>query len=112
MTQRLDSWLFGRLFALIALAGMLGLSGQVVRADDCQRRVEQADHRLHEAIEHRGYQSEEAEHARHELREARDRCWNENHRWWDADQKRWHTDRDWDDNDHRDYGHHDDDEHR
>jgi len=109
MTQRLDSWLFGRLFALIALAGMLGLSGQVVRADDCQRRVEQADHRLHEAIEHRGYQSEEAEHARHELREARERCWDENHRWWNADQRRWHSDRDWDDDDHRDYGHHDDD---
>ena len=101
-----------RLFACVALAGIFGLGGQAARADDCQKRVSQADHRLHEAIEHRGYQSEEAEHARHELQEARERCWNENHHWWDADQKRWHTDRDWDDNDHRDYGHHGDDEHR
>jgi len=33
-----------------------------------QKRVERADHSLHETIEHRGYQSEEAEHARHDFR--------------------------------------------
>lgn len=101
-----------RIFAGAALMGCLGLCGQQVRADDCQRRVARADHRLHEAIEHRGYQSEEAEHARHELQEAREQCWNDNHRWWDADQKRWRTDRDWDENDHQNYGHHDDDDRR
>ena len=98
-----------RIFAGAALMACLGLCGQQVRADDCQRRVVRADHRLHEAIEHRGYQSEEAEHARHELQEAREQCWNGNHRWWDADQKKWRTDRDWDENDHQNYGHHDDD---
>ena len=109
MVTRGHSWLLVRLFACVALAGIFGLGGQAARADDCQKRVSQADHRLHEAIEHRGYQSEEAEHARHELQEARERCWSENHRWWDSDKKRWHTERDWDDNDHRDYGHQDDD---
>ena len=98
------SWLLSG----VAIAGFLAFSVTQVRADDCQRRVARADQRLHEAIEHRGYQSEEAEHARHGLQEAREQCWNSNHRWWDADQKRWRTDRDWDENDHRDYGHHDD----
>lgn len=102
------SSLFAKGFAGMALAGIVGLCGQQVRADDCQRRVEQADHRLHEAIEHRGYQSDAAEHARHELREARERCWNGNHRWWDPDKKQWRDQRDWDDNDHQNYGHDDD----
>ena len=61
MTKRGHSWLFGKTLAGIALTGLFALSGQQLRADDCQRRVGRADHRLHEAIEHRGYQSEEAE---------------------------------------------------
>ena len=78
---------------------------QQVRADDCQQRVSRADHNLHEAIEDHGYESKQAEHARHVLGEVREACWNSDHRWWDPDQKRWHADRDWDDNDHRDYRH-------
>jgi hypothetical protein len=68
-------------------------------SDDCQRRVARADHRVHEAIEHHGYRSDQAEDARHELREARERCWNTEHKWWDEDNRRWHNDRDWDDHD-------------
>ena len=99
-----------RFTLLVALgASLILLGGQQVHADDCQRRVARADHRLHEAIEHRGYQSEEAEHARHELQEARERCWNNDHRWWDEDQRNWRSDRDWDDNDHQNYRRHDDD---
>jgi hypothetical protein len=85
----------------VALAGALFLmSVPPLRADDCQRRIERADHNLHEAIEHHGSQSKQAERWRHELREARERCWKEGHRWWDEDAHRWHTDRDWDDHDH------------
>ena len=69
-------------------------------ADDCQRRVARADHRLHEAIEHNGYRSEQLEHARQRLHEARERCWRTEHKWWDEDNRRWHSDRDWDDHDH------------
>jgi len=88
--------------AAAALAGFLMFVGAPhLRADDdCQRRIAKADHRLHEAIEHHGYQSEQAEHRRHELHEARERCWNANHRWWDEHEHRWHTDHDWDDHDH------------
>jgi hypothetical protein len=68
--------------------------------DRCQRRIVTVDHRLHEAIEHHGWNSRQADHWRYELREARQRCWNERHRWWDEDRHRWHTDRDWDDHDH------------
>jgi hypothetical protein len=39
-------------------------------------------------------------HADHELREAREQCWREHHRWWDEHEKRWHEERDWDDRDH------------
>lgn len=68
--------------------------------DACRHRIEHADHRLHDAIDHHGPTSPEAERARHELHEARERCWNENHKWWDEDQHRWHDQQDWDDHDH------------
>ena len=87
----------------LALASFLAFgSAPRVRADedDCQRRVARADHKLHEAAEHHGWESKQAEHARHELREAREHCWSTSHRWWDEDGHRWHTDRDWDDHDH------------
>jgi len=89
---------------VLALAGFLMFAGTPrLRADDhdCQRRVARADHKLHEAIEHHGYESKQAVHWRRELHEARERCWKIEHRWWDEDGHRWHTDRDWDDNDHR-----------
>ena len=86
---------------VVALAGALFLAGvQPLRADDCRKRIEHADHKLHEAIEHHGPESRQADRWRHELREARERCWNGGRRWWDEDAHRWRTDRDWDDHDH------------
>jgi len=66
----------------------------------CQRRIAHADHELHEAIEKHGRHSPQADHKRHELQEARERCWGEYHRWWDEDEHRWHTERDWNEHDH------------
>ena len=72
-----------------------------VRADDdCQKRIRHADHKLHEAVEHHGWESRQAEHWRHELGEARAYCWEHSHRWWDEDGRRWHDQHDWDDHDH------------
>jgi hypothetical protein len=82
--------------AFTAMAGVPKLHAD----DDCQRRIAHADHRLHEAIEHYGYQSREAAEARHELHEEREHCWKANNRWWDEDRRRWHDQRDWDDRDH------------
>lgn len=89
--------------AAAALAGLLAFTAAPsVKADDddCQRRIVKADHKLHEAAERHGWDSSQAEHWRHELHEARERCWRERHRWWDEDGHRWRSDRDWDDHDH------------
>jgi hypothetical protein len=96
---------FGKaMLAAAAIAGLVVFAGAPsARADDdrnCQRRIVKADHKLHEAVEHHGWDSRQADRARHELHEARERCWNERHRWWDEDGHRWHSDRDWDDHDH------------
>ena len=104
MRHRLNHSLFGKTaLAAVALLGFLMFTGApLLRADrdNCQRRVARADHRLHEAIEHHGYRSEQAERRRHELHEARERCWSARHRWWDEHEHRWRTERDWDDRDH------------
>jgi hypothetical protein len=92
--------------ATAALAAMLAFTGTPRafandRDDDrCARRTAKADHKLHEAVEHHGWNSRQADRARHDLHEARERCWNERHHWWDEDGHRWHNDRDWDDHDH------------
>jgi hypothetical protein len=68
--------------------------------DRCQRRVQHAEHDLHEAIEHHGRHSRQADHERRELHAARERCWRERHQWWDEHEHRWRTERDWDEHDH------------
>ena len=65
--------------------------------DQCKARIVHADHKLHDAIDHHGPNSPQADHARHELQEARERCWKEHHKWWDEDAHRWHDQQDWDD---------------
>jgi hypothetical protein len=103
---------FGRVvLATAALGGflLLGAAPRAVADDDsCRHRLVKADHRLHEAAEHHGWNSPQAEHARHDLHEAREYCWGKFHKWWDEDGHRWHTERDWDDHDHdhdRDHDH-------
>jgi hypothetical protein len=70
-----DSFFRKATLAAAVLAGFLMFVGAPrLRADgDCQRRIAKADHRLHEAIEHHGYRSEQAEHRRRELHELRER---------------------------------------
>jgi len=92
------------LMAGAVVAGMLTMPA-VPRAhaeteEQCQRRIAHAEHDLHEAIEHHGRRSRQADHERRELHEARERCWREHHRWWDEHERRWHTEHDWDDRDH------------
>ena len=88
--------------APLALGGafVLAAAGPVRAEDDCQKRTVHADHKLHEAIEHHGYNSPQAQHWREELAAARSFCWEHSHRWWDEDGHRWRTDHDWDDHDH------------
>ena len=95
-----------RIFAFgVAVAISLGTVPRL-HADDydrCRHRIERAEHELHEAIERHGRNSRQAEHERRELHQARERCWNEYHRWWDEHDRRWHEERDWDDRDHDRY---------
>jgi hypothetical protein len=102
---------FGKtVLSMAVLGGFLLIPGApraFADGDDCQHRVAKADHKLHEAIEHHGGNSKQAAHARQELHQARESCWNRYHKWWDEDGHRWHTDRDWDDHDHdQDREHH------
>jgi len=93
---------FARLgLGTLACAGMLLFcAAPRVRADDdCQKRIAHADHQLHEAAEHHGWDSPEAQRARAHLQEARQWCWDHGHRWWDEDAHAWRSER-WDDHDH------------
>ena len=93
-------------FRQMVAASVLGtslifLTATPLRADDdCQKRVARADHKLHEAAEHHGWNSPQAQRYREELAEARSYCWDHSHRWWSEDDHRWHSERDWDDHDH------------
>jgi hypothetical protein len=90
-----------RLLTIAALtAGLLFAVPSATGEDRCQRRIIYAEHELHEAIEDYGYYSRPANHWRHELHEARERCWREHQHWWNEHEHRWHHDRDWDDHDH------------
>lgn len=68
--------------------------------EQCKQRIVNANHKVHDAIDHHGENSSQAVHARKDLQSARERCWNEHHKWWDEDQQRWHDQQDWDDHDH------------
>src|ERR1700722_13249458 len=110
MQHRWNHSLFGKaLLAAAALAGFLMFTAlPLLHADDheCQSRIARADHKLDHAVARHGFRSNQAARARGELREAREHCWNGSHRWWDEHERRWHTERDWDDNDHdRDHDH-------
>src|SRR5258705_13905518 len=105
MQTKLQSRIFGAgkiTLAGAALAGFLLFTGApTLRADDdCQKRISRADHRLHEAIENHERETKQTEHRRRDLREAREYCWENSHRWWDQDGHRWRSGRDWDDHDH------------
>jgi hypothetical protein len=87
--------------AFVMSALVLGSASGVLAAyNTCQRRLARADRRVHEAARRHGWESKEAQHARVQLREAREYCWGHSHRWWDEDAHRWHTERDWDEHDH------------
>ena len=62
--------------AAAALSGLLFLvSAPAAKADDCAQRIRKLDHKLHEAVEDHGYYSRQAEHWRHERREAYESCY-------------------------------------
>jgi hypothetical protein len=107
MRHRIDLGNWNSIIGTTVLAAGLTLFAGVgiAKADDCQERIVKADHHVHEAIEHHGYESKQAQHARMELHNAREYCWGHSHKWWDVEGSRWHSDRDWDDHDHEHHDH-------
>jgi hypothetical protein len=79
--------------AAVALGGLLFFAAapgaQAADRDDCQRRIAKIDRKLNDAIEDHGYYSRQAEHWRHERREAYERCYGRQYRNnWDRDHDR------------------------
>jgi hypothetical protein len=97
---RVKGWLVGMAVAAAFLLFSAVPRASAESAEQCQRRIAHADHELHEAIEHHGRHSRQADHERRELHEARERCWREHHQWWDEHERRWRNEHDWDDRDH------------
>lgn len=110
--QHRKSYVSMKVMSAAVLASALFFSAvPQVHADDdhgkCQRRIEKAESRLDEAIRHHGERSAEAESRRRDLNVERERCWNQYHGYWSGADHRWHSERDWDRDDH-DRDHHDD----
>lgn len=108
MRPKISYWRSKLTLAAAGLTGFVMLCGAPqLRADNCQKRTERAAHHLHEAVDHHGPDSRQADRARHELHDAREYCWSRDHRWWDPDARQWHSHQDWDDNYHHDHDHDD-----
>ena len=104
--QKLANLAMSILSGTLLTAALLLTAAPRAHAEDidrCQRRVAHAEHELHEAIERHGRHSRQADHERRELHAVRERCWREQHRWWDEHEHRWRTERDWDEHDHDRY---------
>jgi hypothetical protein len=86
--------------ASVALGGFFLFAGassaQAHEWDHCGRGTDRAQWKLHEAIEHHGFYSRQADHWRHELREEQERCWRERR------EQEWREHHDDDRRDHRD----------
>ena len=74
--HRLGKSLFGKAtLATAALSGFVLFAGvPSAKADNCQRRIQHAEHELGEAIEDHGYYSRQADRWRHERHEAYEAC--------------------------------------
>ena len=101
MERRTGILEYGKLFVTLSVLGgfLLFTGAPRVKASEaeCRHRTEKADHDLHEAVKHHGYDSKQAEHARHELSEAREYCWAQDHKWWDVEAHEWRAEHNWDD---------------
>ena len=101
MKRRQD---FARWFRTAVTALTLGMVMTFVavprsQADDgrakCQAKIEAREAKLHEAVRRYGERSPQADNWRRALNAEREACWNKYHGWWNGDEHRWHTERDW-----------------
>jgi len=80
-------------------------SAPLARADEerskCQHHIEKAEDKLSRAISRHGERSSQARSARERLAAERHNCWARHHAWYNAQERRWHTEQDWDRDDRR-----------
>jgi hypothetical protein len=85
--------------SFVALAFLLFVGAPRSQADDrekCQHAIEKAEANLDKAIHDHGDHSHQADDRRRDLNAERERCWNENHQWWNGKDHRWETEHNWD----------------
>jgi len=90
--------------ATVLSAVLLFASAPLARADEdrskCQHHIEKAEAKLSRAISRHGERSSQASSAREHLNAERRECWGRHHAWYNAQEGRWHTDQDWERDDH------------
>ena len=105
--MRLHTHLFKTVFGKTALAsaalgGLLFFAGaptaKAANRDDCERRIARTEYKLDQAIDRHGYYSRQANHWRHERREAYEHCYRNRdryeRRYRDYDRDRYYRDYD------------------
>src|SRR5258706_943087 len=77
----------------------------LARADEerskCQHHIEKAEDKLSRAISRHGERSSQARTARAHLAAERHNCWARHNAWYNAQERRRHTEQDWDRDDRR-----------
>lgn len=93
--------LVGRILTALVLAALLA-APTAARADErdhCRNMIHRDQQRLEWAVANHGRNSMEADISRQNLNEARQRCWDEVHAWWNDRDGSWREVNDWDDYD-------------
>lgn len=84
---------------LLASVVALPLAARADERDHCRNMVERDEQRVQWAIYNHGQDSLETQISRQRLNEARQRCWDEVHVWWNGRDNSWHDVNDWQDYD-------------
>ena len=94
---------FLRLASGLALAAAIAfpLAARADERDHCRNTIDRDEQRVQWAIFNHGHDSLEAQISRDRLNEARQRCWDEFHVWWNGRDSSWHEVNDWEDYDRR-----------
>jgi len=85
----------------LAAAMAFPLAARADERDHCRNMIDRDEQRLQWAIYNHGHDSLEADISRRNLNEARQRCWDDYHVWWNGRDGTWHDVNDWEDYDRR-----------
>lgn len=95
MTRQLSTTALATLMAGALFLFVAAPSGFADARANCQHAIERAEAKLDKAIRDRGDRSREADARRRDLNAQREKCWNENHQWWNGREHRWEAEHNW-----------------